>query len=193
MLSCAGKAVETAIRPERTALRPFPGNVELDSDQGLDAARAVNGEHLALDRPVIMDESSPNYLEPVGGRFFAVPPTKHLLTIGPAGSGKGVLLVNPNLLTYSGPAVVVDLGGQSASVKVQRRRQGGEKVVIVDPFGEVNARYGTFAAVKAAVARFNLLSSLEPESKDYKEDAGNLAHALIVNQGIQSGGKRRSP
>jgi hypothetical protein len=55
--------------------------VEWDSDQGLDAAAAANGERLLLGRPVVMDDSSPNYLEPVEGRFLLVPPTKHLLTI----------------------------------------------------------------------------------------------------------------
>ena len=67
----------------------FSGNVAWDSDQGLDAASALNGERLLLGRPVVMDESSQNYLEPVEGRFFAVPPTKHLLTIGPTGWSMG--------------------------------------------------------------------------------------------------------
>ena len=161
----------------------IPRSVEWDSDQGIDAASALNGERLLLGRPVVMDDSSPTYLEPVEGRFFAVAPTKHLLTIGPAGSGKGVSQVIPNLLTWSGPAVVVDTGGQSAWVTAERRRQGGGKVVIVDPFDDVNTRYGRSAGVKEVVARFNPLSSLEPGSKDYEEDVENVASALIVNQG----------
>ena len=124
---------ETAIQPGG-AMSDFPGNVAWDLDQGLDAASALDGERLLLGRPVVMDDSSPRYLEAVEGGFFAVPPTKHLLTIGPAGSGKRVSQVIPNLLTYFGPAVVVDIGGQSAWVTAERRRQRGGKVVIVDPF-----------------------------------------------------------
>jgi type IV secretion system protein VirD4 len=162
----------------------FPrNNVKWDSDQGLDAASALNGEHLVLGRPVVLDESFPNYLEPVDGRYFAVAPTKHLLTIGPTRSGKGVSLVIPNLLTYSGPAVVVDIGGESAWVTAERRRKGGGKVVIVDPFGAVNRRYGASAGVNETVARFNPLSNLEPGSGNYVDDVEDLAHLLIVNRG----------
>jgi len=125
-------------------------------------------------------------LEPVEGRFFAAAPTKHLLTIGPAASGKSVSLIIPNLLTYSGPAVVVDVGGQSAWATAERRRQRSGKVVIVDPFGEINGWYGAVAGVTEAVARFNPLSSLNPESKDYLDDVENLADALIVDQRIDS-------
>ncbi len=161
----------------------FPGNVQWDSDQGLDAAEAMNGRHLLLGRPVVQDESSPNFLAPVAGRLLVVPPTKHLLTIGPTRSGKGVSQVIPNLLTYAGPAVVVDVRGESTWATAQRRREGGEKVVIVDPFGEVNLRYGARAGVTEPVARFNPLAVLEPGSKDYQDDVENLAGALIVNQG----------
>jgi type IV secretion system protein VirD4 len=158
------------------------GNVAWDSDQGLDAANALNGERLVLGRPVVLDESSPSYLEPIEGRYFTVSPTQHLLTIGPAASGKGVSLIIPNLLTYSGSAVVVDVGGQSAWVTAQRRRQGGGNVVIVDPFGEVDRRCGMVTGVEETIARFNPLSSLEPGSEDYADDVENLARALVVDQ-----------
>src|ERR1700678_1785335 len=158
------------------------GNIAWDSDQGLDAASALNGERLLLGRPVVMDESSPNYLKPVEGRFLVAAPTKHLLTIGPTGSGKSVSLVIPNLLTYSGPTVVVDVGGQCAWVTAPRRRQGGGKVVIVDPFNEVNGRCGAAAGVNEKVARLNPLSSLAPGSKDYVDDLENLTEALIIHQ-----------
>jgi hypothetical protein len=37
----------------------------------LDSASALNGERLLLGRPVVMDDSSPNYLEPVGVRVVS--------------------------------------------------------------------------------------------------------------------------
>jgi type IV secretion system protein VirD4 len=64
---------------------------------------------------------------------------QHLLCIAPTGSGKGRDLIIPNLLTYPGPIVCVDPKGENVQVTARRRRQLGQKVVVLDPFHVVTA------------------------------------------------------
>jgi type IV secretion system protein VirD4 len=59
---------------------------------------------------------------------------EHALVFAPTGKGKGVSLLIPTLLTYTGPAIVVDIKGEAAQVTAQRRRDMGQKVFVIDPF-----------------------------------------------------------
>lgn len=61
----------------------------------------------------------------------------HLITIAPTGAGKGRGGLIPNLLTYEGPAIVIDPKGEACRVTARRRREMGHKVHIIDPFGLV--------------------------------------------------------
>jgi type IV secretion system protein VirD4 len=58
----------------------------------------------------------------------------HLLTIAPAAAGRGRSCIIPNLLTYPGPVVVVDLTGEAYAVTSRARREMGHAVVRLDPF-----------------------------------------------------------
>jgi type IV secretion system protein VirD4 len=62
----------------------------------------------------------------------------HLLTIAPTGAGKGVGCIIPALLTYPGPVFVIDPKGESFHVTARWRREIGQRVVHLDPFGVVN-------------------------------------------------------
>jgi len=59
----------------------------------------------------------------------------HLMTVAPTGAGKGVGVIIPTLLTYPGSIIAVDIKGELAQVTARRRREMGQKVVILDPFG----------------------------------------------------------
>ena len=59
----------------------------------------------------------------------------HLVTIAPTGAGKGRCAIIPNLLHYQGPVVVVDPKGENYAVTARARRQMGQKVIKLDPFG----------------------------------------------------------
>ena len=59
----------------------------------------------------------------------------HLLTVAPTGAGKGVSVIIPNLLNYTGPVVVFDPKGENYAVTSRRRREMGHKVIKLDPFG----------------------------------------------------------
>ncbi|WP_155953094.1 type IV secretory system conjugative DNA transfer family protein [Pseudoxanthomonas suwonensis] len=59
----------------------------------------------------------------------------HLVTIAPTGAGKGVGAVIPALLSHRGSAVVVDPKGENYAVTARFRRQLGQRVRVLDPFG----------------------------------------------------------
>jgi type IV secretion system protein VirD4 len=116
------------------------------------------------------------------GYWHVRAPRQHLLSIAPTRSGKGVSLIIPNLLNYRGAVLVVDPKGENAWVTAERRRAFDQKTVILDPWGEVNRRYGSMAGVSEPIARFNPLSILDPESEEYVDDLAYLADALIISQ-----------
>ena len=60
----------------------------------------------------------------------------HLATFAPTGSGKGVSVVVPNLLSYRHSCVVVDPKGELYNLTSRHRRQKfGHTIVRLDPFG----------------------------------------------------------
>jgi type IV secretion system protein VirD4 len=64
----------------------------------------------------------------------------HLMTVAPTGAGKGRGVIIPNLLTYTGPAVIVDPKGEAYQTTARRRRQMGQRIVVLDPFRVVGGR-----------------------------------------------------
>ena len=60
---------------------------------------------------------------------------KHVLTVAPTGSGKGVGCVIPTLLEYTGNVVCLDIKGENWAVTHERREAMGHKVFKLDPFG----------------------------------------------------------
>ncbi|MCA8902290.1 MAG: type IV secretory system conjugative DNA transfer family protein [Hyphomonas sp.] len=62
----------------------------------------------------------------------------HVITIAPTGAGKGRGALIPNLLTYEGPAIVIDPKGEACRVTARRRREMGQEVHVIDPFGVVS-------------------------------------------------------
>ena len=108
---------------------------------------------------------------------------RHFLSIAACRSGKGVSLIIPNLLQYQGSALVVDPKGENAWITAKWRRSQGQKVIILDPWGEVNRRYGEFTGELEEIATFNPLSILDPRSPHYADDLAYLADALIISQG----------
>ena len=49
----------------------------------------------------------------------------HVLTVAPTGTGKGVGAVIPNLLTYEGSAIVLDIKGENYAVTARARAEHG--------------------------------------------------------------------
>lgn len=59
----------------------------------------------------------------------------HLMTIAPTGAGKGTGCVIPALLRHQGPVIVVDPKGENVAITARRRREMGQRVVVIDPMG----------------------------------------------------------
>ena len=97
----------------------------------------------------------------------------HILTCAPTGAGKGVGGVIPNLLSYPGSAFVLDLKGENYTVTARARRELGQHVVLIDPFGITG--HSTHA--------LNWLDTLDPDSPDVVSRAAGLADMLIAVEG----------
>jgi type IV secretion system protein VirD4 len=65
---------------------------------------------------------------------------RHLLTIAPTGAGKGRSVIIPNLLRFEGSVIVIDPKGETWHVTARRRREMGQQVYLLDPFGAVSKR-----------------------------------------------------
>lgn len=94
---------------------------------------------------------------------------RHLLTMAPTRSGKGVSVIIPNLLTYPGSVVVIDPKGENTAVTARRRRQAGQAVFVLDPWNVTGQTPATF----------NPLDLLDPESPDLGDDAALIAEAMV--------------
>ena len=107
------------------------------------------------------------------GRIVRLKTDRHLLTFAPNRSGKGVSSIIPNLLTWpaDGSMLIVDPKGENADVTARRRRELGQAVHVLDPFG----------ITRQPAARFNPLLWLEPFGDDLAEDAALLADGLVVS------------
>jgi type IV secretion system protein VirD4 len=97
---------------------------------------------------------------------------RHLLTVAPTRSGKGVSAIIPNLLTYNGSVLVIDPKGENARITAHQRRKGlGQTVHIVDPWGITGE----------PVSCFNPLDWLRPDDEDVNENAMMLADSIITH------------
>ena len=121
-----------------------------------------------------------------GAAFNVGPEAKskgHALTFGRTRGGKGVSSIIPALLTYKGSMVVIDPKGENAWTTAERRRQLGQRVVILDPWNEVNFRYGSKAGITQQITHFNPLSALDPNDEDFADDVTAIAEAFILQTG----------
>ncbi len=98
---------------------------------------------------------------------------QHVLTAAPTGAGKGIGCVIPNLLRYPGSAVVLDLKGEAFSVCGRRRRELGQAVHVIDPFGITS---GSGSSV-------NWIDWIDLDDPEVVSEAASLADTLVVRSG----------
>jgi len=103
----------------------------------------------------------------------------HLMTIAPTGAGKGVGVIVPNLLTYPGSVIAIDIKGELAQVTARRRREMGQQVVVLDPFRVLRGTHPSTDALNP----FDLfkLPGADPES-----DAEMLASQFSVDHNFST-------
>jgi hypothetical protein len=107
----------------------------------------------------------------VGGAPFAWFTEKHVLILASSRSGKGVSLIIPNLLAWSGGVFVLDPKGENARATVRRRSSFG-KVAVIDPWG-VSGLPAT---------GFNPLARVCTAGDSMVTEATALAGALVVGE-----------
>ena len=126
-----------------------------------------------------VERSQPNQKPIIVDKPIHYQSDRHLLTVAPTRSGKGVSAIIPNLLTYEGSVLVIDPKGENAMITAKRRGSGdeqlnipglGQEVHIVDPWGITKAQ---------KVSRFNPLDWLQPDDEDITDNAMMLADAII--------------
>ncbi|MCA0044654.1 type IV secretory system conjugative DNA transfer family protein [Celeribacter litoreus] len=88
-----------------------------------------------------------------------------LVTIAGTGTGKGVSQVIPTALTYPGSMYVIDVKGEIAEVTARRRREMGQKVIILDPFG-------------GARDALNPMELIDPRTEDAFDQCKRLARMM---------------
>ncbi|NNJ25404.1 type IV secretory system conjugative DNA transfer family protein [Alienimonas chondri] len=127
----------------------------------------------------------------------------HLATFAPTGAGKGVSCVIPALLSHPGSVVAFDPKGELFRVTARRRREMGQDVVVLNPFGVLSeARAdgskrgvrkstaskttrgkkaaGTSDLADAEFGRLNPLDMLTLPGADVETDARGLAASLAA-------------
>ena len=155
------------------------GSAKWSTSAGYARQFAQSGGGFFLGHPIRVDD-----FHPITENFIYFPADGHFLAVAQTGSGKGTSLIINNLLCYRGNALVVDPKGE-AWITAPRRRALGQNVHIVDPWDEVNQRYGSRVGVREKTSRFNPLSVLKPGAPDYVDKLAYLAEALIVTQGTK--------
>jgi type IV secretion system protein VirD4 len=128
---------------------------------------------------------------------------RHLITVAPAGSGKGTCAIIPALLEYDASCLVVDPKGELAAVTARQRRRMGHEIIILNPFYELQDEFMRRGFPRPH--RFNPLAELRPpppaaseaaampssfapaDAHNYWDfgfvaDTARLAEALVFNQ-----------
>ena len=98
----------------------------------------------------------------------------HLATFAPAGRGKSVCVLVPNLLSYVKSCVVTDPKGELFTLTGEhRRRKFGHRIIRLDPFGLCGP----------GSDRFNPLLFIDPAADDFLDQCRDLANMLVVRTG----------
>jgi len=83
------------------------------------------------------------------GKFLVNDGQTHVLVTAPTGSGKGVGIVIPNLLSWNGSAVVLDVKGENCKITSGFRKSWGQNIVVFSPLSGATHRYNPFDQIKA--------------------------------------------
>lgn len=113
------------------------------------------------------------------GRMIRLRTFTHLCTFAPAGKGKSVAVLVPNLRSYSGSCVIVDPKAELFKLTAWYRRWAlGHRIVRIDPF--------KLTKKSPPSDTLNPLDFLNPGDPDFLDNCRDLANMLIVRQGTET-------
>jgi len=137
------------------------GTASWRNDKALRAAGMLAGKGLVLGRTF-------------GGALIRLPNYCAVLLCGSIGSGKGVSIILPNLLSYfRGSIFCFDTKGDLYDTAAQRRAARGERIIRLAPFN-------------GGKDSFNPLDTIPYDSPMLVDSARAMAEALVARQGTES-------
>jgi type IV secretion system protein VirD4 len=95
---------------------------------------------------------------------------RHLVTIAPNRSGKGVTSIIPTLLEYVA----------SCAITARQRQRLGHKVIILNPFHVLGRDFAALGFTR--FHRFNPLARLNSGANDFVAGCARIAEALVFNE-----------
>lgn len=110
---------------------------------------------------------------------------RHIVTIGPNGSGKTRRLLFPNLYFLKNWSIVaIDPKAELfAATAMERAKTPGHRIVLIDPFGVAKSTYPHLAErFSCESCGFNPIAVLDPASVRFIDDVKSLAIALIQSE-----------
>ena len=122
-------------------------------------------------------------------RFNEYTEPRHLMTIGPNGSGKTRRLLVPNLYRLTNwSTLVIDPKGELAVWTAKYRKDNGSEIFTFDPFGVIESRYpGMVEKLPYLKSQgFNPIAMLNPDIYDFPDDAKAIGEALIKVDGRET-------
>lgn len=103
----------------------------------------------------------------------------HLLTVAPAGAGKSVASIIPNLMSHLGSVVVLDPKGELFEKTAEHRRTRlGHKIVRLDPFGQ--------AGPAETSDTLNPLDFIDENDPGFVDEVRTLADMFVVPKGTET-------
>ncbi|HYV37937.1 MAG TPA: type IV secretory system conjugative DNA transfer family protein [Gemmataceae bacterium] len=143
-------------RPSTTAF----GTARWASEKTLQAAGMLGQRGLILGRTM-------------RGKLIRVPNYCHVLLVGATGSGKGVSIIIPNLLSYfRGSLVCFDTKCDLFAACRKRRASKGNRLIRLAPFGN-------------SKDSFNPLDTIHKDSPKLVDEARAMSEALVVRLGTE--------
>ena len=110
----------------------------------------------------------------VGDVFIRVHPFTHLLTVAPAGGGKSVNTLVPNLMSHRGNCVVVDPKGELYKLTSKHRKNRfGHKIIRLDPANLCGP----------GADRFNPFDFINANTKEFLGRCRDMANMIVTKTG----------
>jgi type IV secretion system protein VirD4 len=108
----------------------------------------------------------------LGGRLIRLPAYCHVLLVGPTGSGKGISIIIPQLLSHRGSLVCFDTKGDLFEITAAKRARRGNRILRLAPFN-------------GGADTLNPLDAIPRESPMLVDHARAIAEALVVRKGTE--------
>ena len=142
-------------------------------------SRWVEPQAIVERKYLAYDPASPGRQIMIGrieDKLIGIDDNRHILTVAGSRAGKSVTVIG-NLLFYKGSVLATDPKAELANITAARRAALGQKVFVLDPFGQANASASPYRA------RFNPMAALSADNPTIIEDAGLIADGLVIAAG----------